>query len=114
MRVASDAEQLNRLMREGRSEDAVPGLLLMATSVKVRIRTTPRESEVDGVRLDRLNPGSVHEVSPILGAWLIAERYAEPEMRKTPREYEESFSGVTDKATQVTADDRPHRRSNDR
>ena len=51
--------------------------------MKVRITKAPRESEVDGLRLDRFNPGDVREVSPILGTWLIAERYAVPEMRKT-------------------------------
>ena len=31
--------------------------------MKVRIKKTPREDEVDGVRLDRLEPGTVREVS---------------------------------------------------
>jgi hypothetical protein len=82
--------------------------------VKVRITETPRESEVDGVRLDRFNPGDVREVSTILGAWLIAERYAVPEMRKTVNEYEEDFSRVKDTATREMADDRPRRRRTDR
>jgi hypothetical protein len=80
----------------------------------VRITRTPREAEVDGVRLDVFNPGALREVSPILGAWLIAEGYAEPEMRKTSSEYEEDFSNLRDRATQATADDRPRRRRNDR
>ena len=82
--------------------------------MKVRISNTPRESEVDGVRLDRFQAGDVREVSPILGAWLVAEGYAEPEMRKTVKEYEEDFSSVQDRATQATADDRPRRRRSDR
>jgi len=82
--------------------------------VKVRICNTPRESEVDGVRLDRFKAGDVREVSPILGAWLVAEGYALPEMRKTVKEYEEDFSSMTDPATQATADDRPRRRRSDR
>ena len=44
--------------------------------MKVRIKKTPREDEVDGVRLDRLEPGTVREVSASVGSWLIAERYA--------------------------------------
>jgi hypothetical protein len=82
--------------------------------VKVRIRRTPLESEVDGVRLDRFRPGTVRDVSPILGAWLVAERYAEPEMRKGVSNDLEDFSGVKDSATSMTADDRPRRRRTDR
>jgi hypothetical protein len=82
--------------------------------VKIRIRRTPRESEVDGVRLDRFKAGDVREVSPILGAWMIAEGYGVPEMRKTVKEYEQDFSSVKDVATQSTADDRPRRRRTDR
>ena len=82
--------------------------------MKVRISNTPRESEVDGIRLDRFKAGDVREVSPILGAWLVAEGYAQPEMRKTVKEYEEDSSNVEDPATQATADDRPRRRRTDR
>ena len=56
--------------------------------MKVRIRTTPREREVDGVDLDRLAPGSVRDVAPPLAAWLIVEGYAEPEMRRSESDYE--------------------------
>jgi hypothetical protein len=82
--------------------------------VKVRIRRTPREQEIDGVRLDRFRPGTVRDVSPVLGAWLIAERYAEPEMRTSVSDDLEDFSGVKDSVTLSTADDRPRRRSTDR
>jgi hypothetical protein len=41
---------------------------------------------MDGVKLDRLAPGSVRDVSPSIAAWLIAEGYATPEMRVTPDE----------------------------
>jgi hypothetical protein len=84
--------------------------------VKVRIRSTPVETEVDGVRLDTFKPGTVRDVSPILGAWLIAERYADAEMRRSVRNDGEDFSGLKDNATtlQATADDRPRRRSTDR
>jgi hypothetical protein len=40
---------------------------------------------MDGVNLDRLAPGTVRDVSPSIGSWLIAEGYAEPEMRNAPR-----------------------------
>jgi hypothetical protein len=72
--------------------------------VKVRIRKTPNEEELDGVRLDDMKPGSVREVSASIGAWLIAERYAEPEMRVEVRAYEEDFLRERD-----TADDRVSR-----
>jgi hypothetical protein len=49
--------------------------------VKVRIKKTPDEEELDGVRLDDMQPGTVREVSPSIGAWLVVERYAVPEMR---------------------------------
>ena len=49
--------------------------------VRVRITTTPREEELDGVRLDGFVRGMVRDVSPLIGAWLITEGYAEPELR---------------------------------
>jgi hypothetical protein len=61
--------------------------------VKVRIRKTPDVEELDGVRLDNMTPGSVREVSPSIGAWLIAERCAEPEMRHDIRAHQEDFLG---------------------
>ncbi len=85
--------------------------------MKVRIRVKPREHELDGVPLDRLAAGTVREVSPEIGVWLISEGYAEPEMRSTMNE-EIDF---TDRVTRVnrvreTANDesRPRRRSTDR
>jgi hypothetical protein len=78
--------------------------------VKVRIKKTPREDEVDGVRLDRFAPGTVRDVSASVGSWLIAERYAEPEMRRTNPD--EEFSTVKD--LRDTANDCPRRRRTDR
>jgi hypothetical protein len=49
--------------------------------VRVRIKTTPEEREIDGVGLKGFQPGMVRDVSSSLGSWLIAEGYAEPEMR---------------------------------
>ena len=51
--------------------------------VKVRIKRTPREHEIDGVSLKDLRPGAVRDVSPELGTWLIVEEYADSEMRQT-------------------------------
>jgi hypothetical protein len=87
---------------------------LIRLPVKVRIRSTPREQEVDGIRLDRFTPGTVRDVSPVLAAWLVAERYADLEMRQSVSDEMEDFSGVKDTITPSTADDRPRRRSTDR
>jgi hypothetical protein len=63
------------------------GLVRMAAlqrqrcGVKVRIKRRPQEREVDGVSLRSFYPGAVREVSPLLGAWLIAAGYADSEMR---------------------------------
>ena len=50
--------------------------------LRVRIKATPKEREIDGVSLKGFHPGEVREVSPLVGSWLIAEEYAEPEMRR--------------------------------
>jgi len=49
--------------------------------VKVRIKARPPQLEIDGIRLDHLDPGTVREVSPIIGSWLMAEGHAVLEMR---------------------------------
>jgi hypothetical protein len=49
--------------------------------VKVRIKATPPQQEIDGIKLDRLDPGTVRDVSPAIGAWLMAEGHAVLEMR---------------------------------
>jgi hypothetical protein len=78
--------------------------------VKVRIRKTPVEREIDGVKLDRLSPGAVRDMSPALASWLIVEGYAEPEMRRTSPEdeYREVVSPLRPLAV---ACDRRRRRS---
>ena len=53
-----------------------------------------RVYRMDGVKLDRLDPGVVREVSPSLGSWLIVAGYAEPEMRSSVRE--QGFSDFED------------------
>lgn len=50
--------------------------------MKVRIRKTPDVDELDGVRLDDMQPGAIREVSSSIGAWLITERCADVEMRR--------------------------------
>ena len=82
-------------------------------SVTVRIKETPREPELDGVRLDTFKPGTVRDVSPILGSWLIAERYAVPEMRRSVQDQGEDFSPMHDIHTRNTAHDHPRRRADD-
>jgi hypothetical protein len=77
--------------------------------VKVRIRKTPREEELDGIRLDSMQPGMVKEVSASVGSWLIAERYAVPEMRRIPED--DGFSTIKDSPD--SANDGPRRRSTD-
>jgi len=81
--------------------------------VRVRITETPRQPEIDGVRLDGLRPGMVRDVSSSIGAWLIAEEYAQPEMRRdsATREEEADFFGVKD--TRATANDGHRRRRDD-
>jgi hypothetical protein len=51
-------------------------------SLRVRILTTPKEQEIEGIRLDLFVPGKVCDVSSSLGAWLIANGYAITEMRR--------------------------------
>ena len=52
--------------------------------MKVRIRKTPEQEELDGIWLADMQPGAVREVSSSIGSWLVAERYAVPEI--TPHE----------------------------
>jgi hypothetical protein len=81
--------------------------------VKVRIRKTPEEEELDGVRLDSMRPGVVREVSASIGAWLIAERYAVPEMRRDAQLHEEDFLGSTEPDSSANLNEGPRRRRND-
>ena len=54
--------------------------------MRLRIRKTPVEKDVDGVQLDGLAPGLVCEFSASVGSWLIAKGYAVPEMRSAERQ----------------------------
>jgi hypothetical protein len=49
----------------------------------VRIVRTPYEHELDGLNLSGFLPGMVVDVSPNIASWLIAQHYAELEMRTT-------------------------------
>jgi len=71
------------------------------------------EREIDGVSLDRMIPGSIREVSATMGAWLIAEGYAEAEMRQDARDDLQEFAGVRN-PRQTASDGRRRRRSSDR
>ena len=80
--------------------------------MKVRITETPRERELDGIRLDRFTRGDVRDVSPSFGSWLIAQGYAESEMRESGRTERQKLSeGIKDHRD--VAHDR-RRRSSDR
>jgi hypothetical protein len=59
--------------------------------MKVRIKTVPRERQIDGIQLDNLIPGSVREVSASLATWLVAQGYAELEMRTASSESRDAF-----------------------
>jgi hypothetical protein len=68
---------------------------------------------MDGVRVDDMMPGSVREVSSSIGSWLIAERYAEPEMRADLRMHEEDFL-LGHESAPDTLRKVPRRRQNER
>jgi hypothetical protein len=74
--------------------------------VKVRIKKTPLEPELDGIRLDGYRPGHVYEVSATMAAWLMAEGYADPEMRKQTLDSEEQTFAGPDELMDVAADRR--------
>ena len=52
-------------------------------TVRVRIKKTPTQREIDGVSLKGMLPGAVRDVSAEVGSWLIAEEYADSEMRQS-------------------------------
>ena len=82
--------------------------------MKVRIKSVPQEREIDGVRLDRFERGSIREVSGSVGAWLIAQGYAEPEMRRSDeRDDRYAFPNAL-RRPRETAHDHPRRRRTDR
>jgi hypothetical protein len=46
--------------------------------MRIRIIQRPGPQSIDGVRLDRFEPGFQYDVGHTLGALLLAERWAEP------------------------------------
>ena len=45
----------------------------------MRLRITQRlHGSIDGMQLDRFQPGLVYDVGPVLGALMLAEQWAEP------------------------------------
>jgi hypothetical protein len=72
--------------------------------VKVRITHTPRERELDGVRLDVLKTGMVRDLSSTLGSWLIMQGYAEPEMRSATRLSEQAADIVIQRCLDPDSD----------
>jgi hypothetical protein len=71
----------------------------------------PIEHEMDGVELDRLTPGRVCDVSSSLGSWLLAEGYAELEMR-SPAAEERDF--MTSEKRDSTINSAPRHVAHDR
>jgi len=77
-----------------------PALLEICNTVlgvRVRITKRPRELDIEGVRLDRLRPGSVCDVSAAVASWLIVKGYAYPEMRRTPEDSPADQSELPDR-----------------
>ena len=61
-----------------------------------------RSAKFDGVRLDKLERGTVREVSPSVGSWLITQGYADAEMRQGSNEKNQDlarFRSVRDRDT---------------
>ncbi len=80
-------------------------------SMKVRIVRTPREREIDGVKLAPLAPGTVRNFSSSVGSWLIAAGYGEPEMRDGETQ---QYAAIAHARTPPAGPRKPRRRSTDR
>jgi hypothetical protein len=52
--------------------------------MRIRIVQRPSETSIDGVRLDRFEPGYQYEVGNSLGAVMLAERWAVPVAADAP------------------------------
>ena len=73
----------------------------------VRLRITQRlHGSIDGMQLDRFQPGLVYDVGPILGAVLLAEQWAEP----VDDDYESTVTPVTSvrQFAETRHDAKPH------
>ena len=82
--------------------------------MKVKIKKTPVETEIDGVRLSTLIPGLTRDVPSTLALWLIAKGYAQHEMRaeirRTPPHAAASAQSTADDLHRRTPTDRRSRR----
>ncbi len=63
---------------------------------------------MDGIQLDKLTPGSVREVSSSIGSWLMAEGYAQLEMRQEELSDESRQTRLKERSH--AASDRRHNR----
>src|SRR5438309_5593098 len=52
--------------------------------MRIRIVRTPTIASIDGVRLDKFEPGRSYEVGTTLGMFLLAENWAEPVLDEKP------------------------------
>jgi hypothetical protein len=94
----------------GRAGFGVPGEAEQGAALKVRMRERPLEHEMDGVKLDRLTPGKVCDVSPSLGSWLLAQGYAYLEMRTSTFTFEERGPSSVKSGLRHSVADRRRRR----
>jgi hypothetical protein len=66
--------------------------LMTGTGQIVRLRITQRlHGSIDGMQLDRFQPGLVYDLGPILGALMLAEQWAKP----VDDDYESTVTPVT-------------------
>lgn len=52
--------------------------------MRIRVLQRPARSSVDGLRLDRFEPGYQYEVGTALGCLLLSEGWAEPVVTEEP------------------------------
>ncbi len=52
--------------------------------MRIRILQRPPTSSIDGIRLDRFEPGFLYDVGNTLGALMLAEKWAEPVADEEP------------------------------
>jgi hypothetical protein len=78
--------------------------------LRVRIKATPREREIDGVSLSTLVPGVVRDVSATLGLWLIAQGYAVAEMRASTRDEMSNSAGTARSSANAPSTSNDYRR----
>jgi hypothetical protein len=65
--------------------------------LRIKIVQRPPPQSIDGIRLDRFEPGHDYEVGSLLGALMLAEGWAEPVDDGQP----EAFAPLTDTTSAV-------------